>query len=634
MTYHASKMFTPYTIGGVTVKNRIVFPSMCTYFCEENGTIGKDILAYVRERARSGVGLIVMPGSPHGKPSAGRPAISGDQFEAGWRDMAAIVHEYGCRLFCQLHPAAMQAGRGDEHTPPEEYDLDILRELVTSYAVGARRCKDWGLDGVEIHGGHAHEIAQFMSPLYNQRTDEYGVDDTGRSRLPVEIVRAIKARCGTDFPVIFRISGDEMVEGGRNLEGTIRIAQLLEQAGVDAINVSVGMTASSQYISGPMDLPDCFNVAAAESVRKNIGIPVIAVNRIAHPEEAERIIAEGRAEFVAMGRALLADPELIHKYLGENPLPICACVGCNQGCKGHVSQKRIRCVQNPRLGRERTLRFPQASEDLKKRKIVIVGAGPAGLEAACRLVQSGVRPIIFEKAASVGGLIRFAQMPPRKANMSRIITYREEVLRQYGVEIRFDTEADEDTIRGEKPDLVIVATGSTPILPRFAQGTNGGNILTGDDVFSGRAEQVGHKIAVLGGGLVGCETAEYLASRGRDVTLFELRDEIATELVKSRRYFLIKAMRELGIKVHVQCEIEKLRLPNLLLVERGARRVVGGYDAAIVAVGRRPTFNLAEHLRSICPRSEVVEIGDAKRPGMVLDAISDAAECISRFLCG
>ncbi|MDR1978803.1 MAG: NAD(P)/FAD-dependent oxidoreductase [Synergistaceae bacterium] len=626
------KIFTPSRIGRVQVKNRIVLPSMCTYFCESDGSIGDDILEYVRERARGGVGLIVMPGSPHGKPSAGRPAISDDRFEAGWRKMAEVVHEYDGRLFCQLHPAALQAGRGGELTLPEDYDENLIGELIGSYAAGARRCMDWGVDGVEIHGGHAHEIAQFMSPLYNMRKDSYGGDDVGRSRLSVEIVRAIKVKCAEDFPVIFRISSDEMVDGGRKLDGTIRVVQLLEQAGADAIHVSIGMASSFQYISAPMDLPDCFNVEASVSIKNALKIPVIAVNRIVSVPEAEKIVEDGLADFVAMGRANLSDPELLNKYTGENPLPTCECIGCNQGCKGHVSQKRIRCVQNPRLGRELTLRFPQAPEGLKEKKILIVGAGPAGLEVACRLAQSGIKPLIYEKSGFVGGLIRFAQMPPHKENIRRVVSYREKMLEHFNVPIHLNKCVDADLIRSERPDYIILATGSVPAVP-LIKGIDGECVFTGDDIFVKGADLVGHSVAILGGGLVGCETAEYLATRGKEVSLFELCDEIASELVKSRRYFLLNSIKELGIKVHTQCKIEEIRPPELLVAHQGTVKVIGDFNNIVVAAGRKSTDDLSLQFAEACPEATLVKIGDASSPGLILDVILNAAECASKLLC-
>lgn len=293
-------VFTPIRLGSVELKNRIVFPSMCTHFCNPEGYVNDILTAYVRERAEGGIGLIIIPGSPHGKPGTARPAISDNSYIPGWAKLADEVHKCGARLFCQLHPASFQAGRGYKIDDINDFTPEYIQELIGSYAAGAVRCRLAGVDGVELHGAHAHEIAQFMSPHYNHRTDEYGGSTEKRARFAMDVIKGIKAAVGDDFPLIFRISGDERVPGGRGIDETVEIARLLEAAGADAIHVSCGMPESDEWISAPMDVEDTFNAVNAEKVKAAVTIPVIAVNRITNIEEANQVLERGQADMVAM----------------------------------------------------------------------------------------------------------------------------------------------------------------------------------------------------------------------------------------------------------------------------------------------------------------------------------------------
>ena len=335
------KLFTPIKIGQAEIKNRVVLPSMCVHFCEKDGHMNDCFREYVRRRAAGGPGLLIVPGSPHGKKSPGRPALSDDSYIPDWAELAGIVHQYGAKLFCQLHPAKSQAGRGEKVEKPSDFTQEDLDGLIESYAQCALRCKKAGVDGVDIHGAHAHEIALFMSQFYNDRTDRYGGSVENRALFPARIVKAIKETCGRGFPVIFRISGTELVEGGRTAEETGRIARILEEAGADAIHVSVGMPESGGYISAPMDVEDCFNVDNAAVIRRYVNIPVIAVGRIVDIRQAVDVVESGKADMVSMARAQLADPELVNKYLGVNREPVYRCIGCNQGCKDKKARKKI-----------------------------------------------------------------------------------------------------------------------------------------------------------------------------------------------------------------------------------------------------------------------------------------------------
>ncbi|MBR6114235.1 MAG: FAD-dependent oxidoreductase [Oscillospiraceae bacterium] len=617
-------VLTPFKIGKVELKNRIIFPSVCTFFAEDDGSIGELMFEYIRARAAGGAAALTIGGSPHGKPGPGRPAISDDKYMARWQETADMVHSYGAKLFCQLHPAKIQAGRGTEVMAIDDYDLDLIHRLVESYAAGAKRCMDHGVDGVEIHGGHAHEVAQFMSPYYNKRTDEYGGDWKRRVRFSCEIVSAIKEKCGPDFPVIFCISGSEMTEGGRDIYETALMAQEIVKAGADVIHVSCGMPMSDHYSCAPMEVPDCFNVENAHIVKEAVSVPVIAVDKIPTLEQANSVIESGAADLVAMARPLLADPELVNKYMGINKEPPCLCLACDQGCRDDKRYKAIRCTQNPMLGRESTLKFSQADEKLRDKKILIIGAGPGGLEAACDLVRRGLKPVIVDNKPQAGGLMDVATKPPFKTNLNRIADYRTAFLAQNGVEIRLGVQADEAFLRAEKPDIVLMATGSRPIIPRIP-GADGENIHIADDVLRGE-EVKGERVAVIGAGLVGAETAEYLAALGKKVEMFDMIETVAEDFNKAGRYFLLKYLDDHDVARHMRSKIVRIALPEITVEHDGAEEVFTGFDAAVMAVGRRENSELASVIREKFPGIELHVFGDARKaPSTAIEAIAEAA---------
>lgn len=617
------KLFTPIKIGQAEIKNRVVLPSMCVHFCEKDGHMNDCFREYVRRRAAGGSGLLIVPGSPHGKKSPGRPALSDDSYIPDWAELAGIVHQYGAKLFCQLHPAKSQAGRGEKVEKPSDFTQEDLDGLIESYAQCALRCKKAGVDGVDIHGAHAHEIALFMSQFYNDRTDRYGGSVENRALFPARIVKAIKETCGRGFPVIFRISGTELVEGGRTVEETGRIARILEEAGADAIHVSVGMPESGGYISAPMDVEDCFNVDNAAVIRRYVNIPVIAVGRIVDIRQAVDVVESGKADMVSMARAQLADPELVNKYLGINREPVYRCIGCNQGCKDKKARKKITCMQNPLLGREELVKFVPATEEELRKKVWIVGAGVAGLEFACNLVRRGLKPEIFEKSGIPGGLVNLSAIPPHKTNMLSLVKSRAEFLEENGIRIHYDTEVTAGMVKEAKPDVVAIATGSVPFVPDIP-GIGEGNVVTGDALL--KMEPVkGKKVLVLGAGLIGCEAGDYLAELGNSVTIVDTVEQPASTLNAFRRNFMLKRMNGYSIDWMMESRIQEVKLPVVTVLNQGEEKKIEGIDMVVVAAGRKPVLDLREDLGDLAG-TKVILLGDANQGSTALDAIYGSVE--------
>ena len=346
-----SKLFSPYAIGTISFKNRILFPSMCANYCDGEGNFTTRYIAFIMARIESGIAGIIIPGTAYGVHGHMRPSLSEDRFIPGWSKLADEIHSRDAKLICQLHPASFNPPRVKNPNNPSEFSQELIDELVESFAHAAYRCLQAGIDGVEIHGAHAHEIAAFSSPYYNKRTDEYGGDYVGRSKLGVDIIRRIKKMCGSDYPLIFRMNGEDKLEGGRAIDEGAKVARLFESAGADAVHISAGLGPSAQYTEGTMDLDECLLVDDAAYVKANVGIPVIAVNRIMDLEQASVIIDEDKADMVAMGRAFLVDPLLIKKALGEIEAPNVRCLGCKDHC-GTRKGGALSCVLNPIIGHE------------------------------------------------------------------------------------------------------------------------------------------------------------------------------------------------------------------------------------------------------------------------------------------
>ena len=622
MDKNLAALFTPIKIASAVIKNRIVFPAMCTYYSDEKGSITPRILGFMRALAQGGVGMIILPGTPYGPGSKGRPAISEDGHITGWKNVKNIVAEHGVSLFCQLHPSKVFDSGGKKIELPEEFSIEQITALVQAYAEGALRARKAGLDGVEIAAGHKHEIAKFLSPFYNHRTDGYGGDLEGRSRYAREIICAIKKTAGNAFPIILRVSAAELIRGGRELPESIQLVRLLEKAGADAILSDIGTPDSIQWVTAPMEVANGFTIPLSSEIKKAVSIPVIAMGRINDPLMAAKVVEEGNADLVAMGRALLADHDLPRKaYEGALNL-IRPCIGCDQGCRAsEVKQEGVYCLQNPLTGREETLRFTPVALGNRK-TVLIAGAGPAGLEAACILAERGHRVKIYEQDSQAGGKTILAARPPHKEAMGEVIRYRLEFLHRAGVEIHLNSPVDLHIVEAVAPDAVIVATGSLPTRPDFP--LRGSQVYSADEVLSGKLPS-GKKVLVLGGGMVGCEIADYLAEKGLQVDIVEQMPDVAIGLNKRRRLFLLERLQQNHVTFITRANIVSVDLPKMTLEIENQRSTRGDYDAVVYALGRKPDRELQNRLADRFPSMEIFTVGDAQRPRTAMEAIQQAA---------
>ena len=635
------KIFEPIQINSLELKNRLVVPAMGTNLANPDGSVSERLKDYLVARADGGFGLIITEItaiSPYGKGAPSQLSIWDDKFIPGFRDLARAIHAKEAKVAVQLYHPGRQTfsfltGRplvAPSAIPcpvcreiPKELTIEEIWELEEQFDEGARRAKEAGIDAIEIHGAHGYLVAQFMSGYANHRSDAYGGDLEGLLRFPIEIIHKIRETVGADYPIIFRLSGDERVAGGRTIQETKTIIPLLEQAGVNAFHVSTGVYASSDYITAPMAIPPGYNVSAADEVKKATSVPVITVGRINDPRMAEEILKEGQADLVAMGRASLADPELPKKAAEGNYDDIRWCIACNQGCIDRLFDLEkicISCLVNPTVGKEREMALIPATQS---KRVLVVGGGPAGMEVARVAALRGHEVYLYENEGKLGGQFKLAAVPPCKQEITKIINYLSTQIKKAGVKVALGKEVTEETIDDLQPDAIIIATGGTPVIPDIP-GIEQEGVVTAFDVLESKVTP-GRSILVIGGGMVGCETADFLGQiMGCRVTLVEALPRVAQDVGGATRYFLLQRLAQEKASIITSASVKRFVKDGAILERNGKEETLSGFDTIVLAVGIAPVNELASKIQGKI--KEIYVIGDAKQPRKALDAIAEAAE--------
>ena len=637
-------LLSPIKIGETTVKNRIFMPPLSTNLADK-GYVTDELVEHYKARAKGGVGLFVtevVTVEPTYCYLPGDMCIYDDSFIPGWKKLADGVHEYGAKILPQLfHPAHMafplpgtprliapsNGGPYYAQEAPRAVTREELKVIIRQFGEAAKRAQIAGADGVEIHAAHAHGLlGGFLSPLYNKRTDEYGGDIDHRLRLTLEVIEEVRRVCGKNFIIDVRISGSEYTDGGLNLNDMIYVAKQLEKAGVDFLHVSGGTTiARGSSIPAP-GTPMGSHAATAAEIKKYVSIPVATVGRITEPWIAEELIANGKADICMIGRANLCDPEFANKVAAEKADDIRPCIGCLRCLNGIMFGKRVACTVNPSFELENEDTLAPAAE---KKNVLVIGSGPAGMEAAFVAAKRGHHVVLCEKEAELGGLMRIAAVPIAKQDLTRLIQYMARRLEGAGVEVRLNCAVDQAMLEGEfKGYEVIAGAGAQPIVvPAF---TGFKQWMTADDVRAGRAFP-GRKIVVIGGGSVGCETADYLAPlvndlypRNREITLLEMAPGVMASESGPGRSLLVQRMMAKGVQMICGARVEKVDESSIWYTKDGQQHCIADADTLVLAMGYKADPALEEMLKAAGASYHL--IGDANKVGTIKDAIGAGYE--------
>jgi 2,4-dienoyl-CoA reductase-like NADH-dependent reductase (Old Yellow Enzyme family)/thioredoxin reductase len=635
------KLFSPFSIGSLTLENRIVMPPMATNYATAEGFVSDRMIAYYVERAKGGVGYINVEHTAvhqQGKASPKMLMISSDEHAAQLKRLVDAVHAAGGKIVIQINHAGRQTFSAVTGAPivgpspvaalptmetPHALSAGEIEALVGTYTAAAQRVKQIGADGVELHMAHGYLLCSFLSPFSNQRTDAYGGDLAGRARFPLAVLKSVRHRVGPDFPIICRLSGDEYVDQGLKITETTRIARLLEEESADAVHISACNAASGYLNHPPYYVEEGVFVHLAQAIKAEVDIPVITVGRIRTPQLADRVIREGKADLVSMGRALLADAHLPNKAKEGRFDEIVPCVSCNK-CIQTLRQDSVRCTVNPETGNEAQFKFAKAEQP---KKVWIVGGGPAGLKTAEIAALRGHRVTIFEREKILGGRMRLGAVPPQKAVYIDFLDYLENRINALGVSVEIGKKFTVEMLESGRPQAVVVATGALPQLPQW-EGIQESNAVTTDDVLSGR-EETGDNVLIIGGGGTGAEIADYLSDMGKRVTIVEMLDGIATDLVNHLQHYLLKRLNQKNVTMITSTKVKSLGRGFAMVEDASGFKKLDGFDSIVLALGSASDDRVFKEMKG--KLAELHVIGDAVQPREIVDAVYEAEEIAIRL---
>ncbi|WP_455714500.1 oxidoreductase [Anaerosporobacter sp.] len=648
-----SKLFEQGKIGNLSIKNRVVMCPLAMGISDDNQCVGEDFLAYLMERARGGVGMIIMENTriddEHGVAAPWQASVARDEQIEPLAKAVQAIHEEDVKVLVQLHHPGRETFSNLNSNEPvwssstkscgvcaqetHEMTTEEVETVIGKFVAGAKRAKAAGVDGVELHGAHGYLISQFLSPYTNQRTDRFGGSFEGRLQFVKEIIEGIRSACGKEFTLGIRLTVDELlapngVEEYLRIEDGVKVCQELEKLGIDYINVSNGIYESFNSLSEPTTYPQGCRTPLIRAVKDAVQIPVIAVNMIKEPWFAEKMLEEGLVDFVGLGRAVVADPEWAKKAMEGREDEINRCISCTFCFETLVSDAiagigPVKCGVNPRAGREH--KYPDYKKDGDGKTVVVVGAGVAGLEAARVLALRNFNVVVLEKEGKVGGQINIGARPPRKEKMDWIVEYELVQLKKLGVSIQANVEATKELIASYNPYAIILATGGAPIKPASIPGINLENAVTFKEVLCEQKVLEGKKVAVIGSGATGLETAEFLCEKGNDVTVVEMKDSVGEGLYVQHYLDAMDKLSKYNVTYKDKTKLVEIKKKAVVLenVKEGTKEEYP-IDYVVLALGVHSVNPLEEATKELCDK--VFVIGDAAKVGRIEGAVRSGFE--------
>jgi len=627
-------LFSPIQIGEIQIKNRIAMAPMGGYHPDRH--ISDKLVPYLEARSKGGVGLIIAEGFQATR--YGNAALAGafdDQFLPSLQKYARATKKYGSASFMQMM-ALGGKDSGETYAPssiespqflnkPKEFSKEQIQVIIEDFVESARRAMESGFDGVELHGAHSYLVGQFMSPHFNRRNDEYGGDFSRRMRLPSEIMRGIRKTCGKSFPVGFKFSAWEQLPNGVNHELAAEIGRRMVEEGVVYLHIQTSDFYPPAAIRSPYPaMPPMYSprntlTELSENLKRHVtNVPIMNAAGIIDPWEADALIAEGKADMVAVGRALLADPEWPNK--AKEGVRIRPCIRCNV-CHHRVValEQDIACTVNPYLERENEEPLKEAKI---KKNIMVVGSGPAGMWCALLASRRGHRVTLYEQQNQLGGLLIPGSAPPFKRDVRVLLDYYRAEINESKVAVKTSTRVTAELVREKKPDVLVVAIGAQPI-PLPVTGGDGELVTTATNALRDPDSVKGRRVVVVGGGEVGCETAVYLSNLGKEVTIVEALDDILlVNEIKNNSTVLRELLERAQVRIHTATQVEEVTPSSVLITEKDGKRAEIPSEAVVLSIGLKPDKTALQQLTDACPVS--YSIGDCANPARILEAVTEA----------
>ena len=657
-----TRLFSPIKIGTMELKNRIALAPMDTDYVNRDGTVNERYYDYIEARAKGGAGLLILEVTSIDGQYPYVPNTVGmwDDSQIGpMRRLTDAIHAHGSRLIPQIaHPGpesvcflykVQPVGPSPamcftHKTTCRELSVEEIAHIVEQFGDSARRARESGCDGIELHSAHCYMLlGSFISALRNKRSDAYGGSIESRLRIHLEVLRNIQAKAGRDFPIVMRLSGDELTPGGRDIEETKYIAPMLVEAGVHAFHISSGTFPQMSWrILPPHGTPMGLNVPYAAAVKQVVKVPVFTVGRITDPRLAESILERGQADVIVLGRALLADPEWPNKAARGQLDDITPCIGCGLGCIHGREHHPMTCLMNPSVGREKEMGLVPAA---KPKKVMVIGGGPGGMHAAMVAAQRGHQVTLCEKQDRLGGQFNLAVIPPGKQELTKATQFLARQVDKAGVKVRLNTEVTTGMVEQEKPDVAIVATGGEALMLNIP-GIRERHVVTAHDVLSGKVRRPYGDVLIIGGGMVGLETAELLAHPGYNpivgrtsVTVVEMMGNVGVDMVPEGRTLLMERLHAAQVRILTNRKVREILQDGVVVIdtiletkpdrtvvckEGDREEAIRGMKTIVLAMGARSVDLLSAELKARVP--EVYVIGDARKPRKALEAIAEGAE--------